>query len=261
MTKIVLQKLIAEAGLSSRRQAESFITGGKVTINGNIAKLGDRADDSDDVRVNGKRLVFTNKKVYITLHKPVGYVSTTRTFPGEHNVFELVKSPIPLSIVGRLDKDSEGLVLLTNDGELANRLTHPKFGVEKVYLATLAHDVALDKKLEKQKVAEMAKAFTEGVTLGEEGLVKAEKLTHLRGRVFEVVLKEGKKRQIRRMFRKLDCHVAKLVRIRLGNLTMGRLKEGQWRNLTESEVENLKKNVPYYQVVKARIDTRPKGRR
>ena len=214
MKKETLQKILSAAGISSRRQAEALIKGGNVKINGQMAKLGDRADETDDVRVRGKKVSFTNNFVYIKLNKPVDYVSTNRSFKGEHNVLELVNVATPLVIVGRLDKDSEGLLMLTNDGELANKLTHPRFGVEK---------------------------FKTGVDIGlGEGIVRAERVKHLRGRSFEVVLRQGKKRQIRRMFRRLGFHVIRLVRVRIGNVTIGRLRKGQWEHINKTEIEKLK---------------------
>ncbi len=241
MEKIVLQKLLAGAGVASRRQAEALIKGGNVKVNGRLAKLGDRADESDDVRVRGKQLNFTKDFVYIKLNKPVGYVSTNRVFAGEKNVFELVKVRTPLSIVGRLDKDSEGLMLLTNDGDLANRLTHPKFGIEKIYVVTLKHDIGGDKKEEKNKIADIMQKFHDGIEVGlGDGIVKAERTKHLRGRTFEIALRQGKKRQIRRMFRRVGCHVDRLVRVRIGNVTIGRLRKGQWEQMKRAEVEKLK---------------------
>lgn len=241
MTKQVLQKILSAAGIASRRQAELLIKGGNVKINGRIAKLGDRADEGDDVRVRGKKVGFTSPLVYIKLNKPVGYVSTNRSFKDEKNIFELVKISIPLAIVGRLDKDSEGLLLLTNDGELANRLTHPKFEVEKVYVVTLGHDLATDKKEEKNKIQEISERFKEGIEIGlGDGVVKAERIKHLRGRTFEVALRQGKKRQIRRMFRRVGCHVIRLERVRIANITIGRLRKGQWEYIKSAEIEKLK---------------------
>lgn len=241
MPQAVIQKLLASAGVASRRQAEALIKGGNVRVNGKLVKLGDRAEESDDIRVRGKKVVFTKEFSYIKLNKPVGFVSTNRTFPGEQNVFELVKVRAPLVIVGRLDKDSEGLVLLTNDGDLANRLTHPKFGVEKVYVVTLKHDIGKDKKEEKVKIELINRRFKEGIDIGlGDGIVKVERVKHLRGRSFEVVLRQGKKRQIRRMFRQVGCHVDRLVRVRIGNVTIGRLRKGQWEQMKKAEIEKLK---------------------
>lgn len=229
MTKIVLQKYLSAAGIVSRRQAEALIKGGNIKVNGKLAKLGDRVDEDDDVRIRNKKITFTNKSIYIKLNKPTGYVCTTRSFPGEKNVLDLVSKKVPLTIVGRLDKDSEGLVLLTNDGELAYTFTHPKFGIDKVYLVTLGQDISKDPKEEKKKIFEIKEQFVKGIDIGlGDGRVKAERMKHLRGRTFEVVLRQGKKRQIRRMFRQLGYRVAKLVRVRIGNITIGKLKKGEW---------------------------------
>lgn len=241
MEKIVVQKLLAAAGVGSRREAEALIKGGNVRVNGKIAKLGDRATEADDIRLRGKRIVFTKRAVYIKLNKPRDYVSTTRAFKGEKNVFELVRVPGPLSIIGRLDKDSEGLVLLSNDGELANRLTHPRYGVDKVYVVSLKHDLAADPKAVRAKAEEIEDRFREGVDIGQEdGVVQADRVKHLRGRSFEVVLRQGKKRQIRRMFRRLGCHVERLQRVRIAGVTIGRLRPGQWAFLTKEELRSLK---------------------
>jgi 16S rRNA U516 pseudouridylate synthase RsuA-like enzyme len=135
--RIVIQKLIAQSGLCSRREAEKLVNDCRVKVNGKTAKLGERADQDDVITVNNKPLSFTKEHIYIKLHKPAGVVCTTRSFPGEQNVLDLVKVRATLSIVGRLDKESEGLVMLTNDGDLAYKLTHPKFGIDKVYVVSV----------------------------------------------------------------------------------------------------------------------------
>lgn len=237
-----MQKLLAMAGVGSRREAEALIRGGNVKVNGRIAQPGDRATEEDDIRLRGRKLVFTKRAVYIKLNKPKDYVCTTRTFKGEKNVMELVRIPTPLTIIGRLDKDSEGLVLLSNDGELANRMTHPRYGVEKVYVVSLGHDIAGEgnRKEAQAKTEEIVERMLAGIEIGHgEGVVKAERVKHLRGRSFEVVLRQGKKRQIRRMFRRLGCHVEKLQRVRIGPIAIGRMRLGQWMHLTAEEVRRL----------------------
>lgn len=244
MTKQVLQKLIASSGLCSRHEAEKLISSGRVILNNKVGKLGDRATADDLVLVNNKRLSFKKDFLYIKLNKPVGFICTTRVFSGEKNIFSLLKTKKVLSIVGRLDKDSEGLVILTDDGDLAYRLTHPKFGVKKVYVVTLGHDLASNKKEIKTRLAELVTKFKTGVDIGlGDGKVRALNLKHLRGRTFEVVLGEGKKRQIRRMFRRFDCHVKKLVRVRIGSVTIGGIKTGEWKYLTREEVEGLRSKI------------------
>lgn len=239
--KLVLQKLIATSGLCSRHEAEKMILSGRVIVNGRTARIGERAEDSDEIMVDHKKVVFKNDFIYIKLHKPVGFVCTTREFPGEKNILSLIKTKKVLSIVGRLDKESEGLVILTDDGDLAYHLTHPKFGVKKVYVVTLGHDIGSNKSEEKKKVAELVEKLKKGVDIGlGDGVVRAERIKYLRGRSFEVILGEGKKRQIRRMFRKLNCHVTRLSRVRIGPLTIGGVRRGEWKYINKREVEELK---------------------
>ncbi len=239
--KIVIQKLIAQAGVCSRHQAEKYIASGRVKLNGKTAKLGDRADEDDNVLVDKKPLKFTNEHTYIKLYKPAGVVSTTRSFPSEQNVLDLVRIRKPLSIVGRLDKESEGLVLLTDDGELAYKLTHPKFKITKVYVVTLTHDLAPTREEIKKKVKHIHEVFIRGVEIGlGDGRVKVERIKHMRGRSFEIVLSEGKKRQIRRMFRQVGCHVGLLKRVRIANVTVAGISRGRWKYLTKEEIHKLK---------------------
>mgnify|MGYP000910464657 CR=1 FL=1 len=239
--KIVLQKLIASAGVCSRHQAEKYIASGRVKLNGKTAKLGDRADENDAVLVDKKPLRFTKTHTYIKLYKPAGVVSTTRSFPSERNVLDFVKLHKPLAIVGRLDKESEGLVILTDDGDLAYKLTHPKFKVTKVYVVTLTHDLGANREEIKQKVKEVSESFARGVEIGlGDGRVKVERFKHLRGRTFEIVLAEGKKRQIRRMFRAVGCHVGMLKRVRIANVTVAGVSRGRWKYLSKEEIHKLK---------------------
>ncbi|MCX6793457.1 MAG: pseudouridine synthase [Candidatus Falkowbacteria bacterium] len=239
--KIVLQKLIASSGLCSRHEAERMILSGRVIVNGRTGRLGERAEATDEIMVDHKKLSFTNNFLYIKLHKPAGFVCTTRVFPGEKNIFSLLTTKKVLGIVGRLDKESEGLVILTDDGELAYHLTHPKFGVKKVYVVTLGHDIGTDRSEEKKKIAELIEKFKKGVDIGlGDGVVRADHIKHLRGRTFEVTLGEGKKRQIRRMFRKLNCHVTRLSRVRIGPLTVGGVRRGEWKYISKEDVAKLK---------------------
>jgi len=239
--KIVLQKLIASSGICSRHEAEKMILSGRVILNNKTAKLGARADETDEIMVDHKKLVFKNNFIYIKLHKPAGYVCTTATFPGEKNIFSLLTTKKVLSIVGRLDKESEGLVILTDDGDLAYHLTHPKYGVKKVYVVTLSHDIGTDKTDPKKRIIDLIAKMKKGVNIGlGDGVVRAEQVKHLRGRTFEVVLGEGKKRQIRRMFRRLNCHVSRLVRVRIGSLSIGGVRRGEWKYISKEEVAKLR---------------------
>lgn len=248
--KTVLQKFIAESGYCSRRKAEDLIRSGRVTLNGELAELGMRADGDDDVRVNGEKIGLQKNKIYIKLNKPKGYTCTNRKFPGEKNIFELLdgredpllSSPSErgrgrLHVVGRLDKDSRGLILLTNDGELTQKLTHPKYEHEKRYLVRIADDKnpVTDREL---KMA--VSAIKKGVDIGEgDGAVRAKTIRHLSGNQFEIILTEGKKRQIRRMFSVLGYTVTDIKRTAIGKLELGDLEEGEWAYLDEEEVDDL----------------------
>lgn len=236
--KIVLQKFIAQSGYCSRRQAEEFIKKGRVFVNGGLAGLGMRADESDEVKIGGKRLVLHKKLIYIKLNKPKGYVCTSRKFKDEKNVFGLVGVKERLFVAGRLDKDSRGLILLTNDGELVDKLTHPRYEHKKRYLAIIERIGA------NHEYDFISQQLKEGVDIGEgDGIVKAKDAKWLGEGKFLVVLTEGKKRQIRRMFKALGFQVADLVRISIGMLELGDLKEGQWKYLNDDEIKKIKKSL------------------
>lgn len=236
--KIVLQKFIAESGYSSRHKAEELIRARKVKVNGKIAELGMRVDNEDEVIINGKRIKAVEDKLYIALNKPKGYVCTTRKFEGEKNVFDLIsKSPQPpftkggnLFIAGRLDKESRGLVILTNDGEFAQKIAHPRFEHEKEY------EVLVQSR--KSKVERVEDEFKKGIDIGEEdGIVRAKKVKFLgfdkekKILKYSIILTEGKKRQIRRMFKALGFNVVDLVRVRIGKIKLNDLQEGKWKYL------------------------------
>ncbi|HNX10580.1 MAG TPA: pseudouridine synthase [bacterium] len=226
----VLQKIIAERSSYSRRQAEVFIRQGKVMVNGKIAKLGDRANLDTRMTVGGRELKLPAQKIYIMLNKPKGYTCTNRTFKAEKNIFELVRINEKLFAVGRLDKDSHGLILLTNDGELTQKLAHPRYGSQKEYEVIISED------------ADHSRKLMEGMNIGEDdGFVKADKAKYLGNRKYSIILSQGKKRQIRRMFGAIGVDVLDLKRVKLSNLELGTLPEGKWRELTPEEVKRLKK--------------------
>lgn len=236
---LVLQKIIAASGLASRRKAEKIIKAGRAKINGQTATLGDRADATKDkITVNGHLISAAAKKIYIKLNKPVGYTCTNRRFAGQKNIFDLVKVPARLFAVGRLDKDSHGLVLLTNDGDLTERLAHPRFKHEKIYEVQVKGEIK-----DGQKVVEN---LMKGVDIGvgddgiNDGRVRAKRAQYLQNGLFVITLSEGKKRQIRRMFKALNMEVIDLKRAALGNLRLGDLKIGQWEYLKKEEIEKLK---------------------
>ncbi len=231
--KIILQKIIAMSGYSSRRHAEELIREGKVNVNGKLALLGDQAEPKEDkITVNGRLIPSAEKKVYVMLNKPLGYTCTNRKFTGEKNIFDLVDLPARLYAVGRLDKDSRGLILLTNDGDLTQQLSHPKYEHDKEYEVKIRDEVINPDMVIKNLLG--------GIDIGEgDGIVRAVRAKYLQKDLFVITLNEGKKRQIRRMFEHLGTRVIDLKRISLGGLTLGSLPEGKWDYLSQEEVENL----------------------
>jgi 23S rRNA pseudouridine2605 synthase len=224
-----LAKFLAHAGVASRRRAETIVAAGRVTVGGEVVRDPARdVDDSDDVRVDGSALSAEAREVWM-VNKPAGVVSTARE-PGERPaVVELVETAARLYPVGRLDAESTGLLLLTNDGELANRLTHPRYEVPKAYRATLRRPPS-DRDLERLR---------KGVEL-EDGLTAPAEVTRLAERKVEIVLREGRNRQIRRMAEAIGNEVAALRRVRFGPLELGGLAEGDARRLGEGEVSQLR---------------------
>lgn len=230
-----LQKILAYAGYGSRRACEDLISAGRVTVNGQVAHLGSKADiEKDQVKLDGKLVKPPEAFQYIALYKPRGVLSTVTAPDPRSTVRDLVPVKGNLYPVGRLDVDSEGLILLTNDGELANQLTHPRFGHEKEYRVLVARHPD-----EKQLTA-----WRHGVVL-EDGYHSApaqvEVDTHSgKGTWVRVIMKEGRKRQIRDTCRLIGLPVVSIIRVRIGNLRLGTLKSGQWRLLTPSEINGLK---------------------
>ncbi len=231
-----LQKLIAQAGLASRREAERWIEAGKVFLNGQPAKLGDRADLTiDQIQVNGKDLTAAEEKVTILLNKPRGYVSTLKDPEGRRLVTDLVADiPQRLFPVGRLDYNTEGLLLMTNDGELAQQVSHPSHQIEKTYLV----------KVRGFLTAKMVKRLELGLIL-EDGKTAPAKATKIRTSGancwFELTIHEGRNRQVRRMCEDLGLSVVRLKRIRLDFLGLNDVISGCYRRLTTNEIQLLKK--------------------
>ena len=228
-----LQKIIAARGLCSRRQAEKWIEEGRVRVNGNTAHLGDTADVTEDViEVDGKRLPKAGKKRYLMLNKPRGYVTTLSDEKGRKNAAELVAGcGVRVYPVGRLDMDSEGLLLFTNDGEFANLMMHPKHEVDKVYRVWVTNFAP-----------EKLEALKEPIEL--DGYrIKAPKVRPVRMEptraILDVTIHEGRNRQVRRMCQAAGLEVARLKRIAEGGLRIGELKPGAWRYLEPRELELL----------------------
>ncbi len=231
-----LQKILARAGLGSRRACEEIIAQGRVTVNGRVAKLGDKADpERDEIRVDGQRIKTAEPLVYIMLNKPRFVLSSTVNERGHKTVRDLVPVPYRIVPVGRLDLESEGLLLLTNDGDLVNRLTHPRYGHEREYRVLVA----------KRPDSKQLEALRRGVVL-EDGTrtmpaeVRIERWQG-KGAWLRITLKEGKKRQIREMCRLIGLPVVRLIRIRMGPLRLQGLKSGEWRYLTEDEIAALRR--------------------
>lgn len=216
-----IQKVISQSGFCSRRKAEELILQKKVKVNGKLAEIGARVTDKDIVEVSGKKIRKITKHIYIKLNKPQGYICTNAVYHNEKNVFQLVNIKDKLIIVGRLDKESEGLVILTTDGDYANKMTHPKYEQKKIYI------VDVDNSMLPKKIIEL---FTAGIKVENE-IYNTDSIEHIGAYKFKVVLHQGKKRQIRMMFRALEIKVFKLKRIRIGNIDIGKLPEGKWEKI------------------------------
>ena len=229
-----LQKLIAQAGLCSRRKAEELLTAGRVTVDGVVASLGDKADPTaQTIAVDGEALRFEEEKVYLMLHKPRGYVTTLSDEKGRKTAADLVADcGVRVYPVGRLDMDSEGLLLFTNDGDFMQTLTHPKHQVDKIYEVTVAGELT--------NAAQRLAAVED---LDGETIIPAQ-VTLLKERdgqaLLEVIIHQGKNRQIRRMCAQVGLQVKRLRRVGEESLTLGNLPAGKWRYLTKEEIVTLK---------------------
>ena len=234
-----LQKILAQAGYGSRRSCEELITAGRVRVNGQIASLGQKADSATDkVTLDGKPIAAAEAMIYVALHKPRNVLSTVETEKGDgrRTVRDLVDIDGSIYPVGRLDYESEGLVLMTNDGDLTNKLTHPRYGHEKEYKVLLA----------KRPDQKQIEAWKRGVVL-EDGYKTKPVGVHFdkpqgKGVWLRILMKEGRKRQIRETCKQLALPVVSIVRVRMGSLRLGNLKPRQWRYLTTDEVNELKKH-------------------
>ena len=229
-----VQKILAAAGYGSRRACEKLIEAGRVKVNGKLIHLGDQADPSKEtITVDGKLMRKPINKIYIALNKPKGYLSDIDLNHPRPTVNDLIGISEPLFAVGRLDMDSEGLILMTNDGIMANRLTHPRYEHEKEY------EVFVITQPDEEQLA----IWRRGVVL-EDGSrtlpAKVEVMNNANnGTWLRIILKEGKKRQIRKVGARIGLPVGKIKRVRIGSLKLGKLRSGEWRYLTDFEVQKL----------------------
>lgn len=232
---IRLQKFLADAGIASRRKCEELISQGRVQVNGRVVtEPGTKVEGTEEIKVDGKQIVPEHKKVYILLNKPVGYISSVKDQFSRKTVIDLVDTVRErIYPVGRLDYDTSGLIILTNDGEFANMLMHPRHEVQKVYRAVVKG------RLNEQDTEKLQN----GVDIG--GYTTAPAKITVRQAfsdrsIVDIQIHEGKNRQVRRMFDAVNHPVLQLKRIAIGDLTVGGLEEGQWRYLSKDEVEALK---------------------
>lgn len=229
-----LQKMLADCGVASRRKAEEMISAGEIKVNGVTARIGDKVDpQKDKVSVKGKPLDTHVKEVYIMLHKPRGYITTMSDEMDRKCVAELVRDvPERIYPVGRLDRESEGLLLLTNDGEFANAMTHPSLHIPKTYRVTIRPSISED------QLTQIAVGIV--IDGRKTAPARVNVISQEAGRVvLEIVLYEGRNRQIRKMCEQLGLEVARLKRVAVGQLKLGMLQPGAWRPLTSDEVKKL----------------------
>lgn len=233
-----LQKILARAGFGSRRACEALITGGRVRVNGQVAILGAKADpERDRIEVDGEPISLPQSLIYIALHKPRGVLSDEQPNDPRPTVRDLVPVPGHLYAVGRLDLNSEGLILLTNDGNLANRLTHPRYAHEKEYRVLVA----------RYPDEEQLEIWRRGVVLEDGHRTAPAQVSVLdkfgKGAWLRVVMHEGRKRQIREIGAQIGLPVVRIIRVRIANIHLGNLKPRQWRTLTEAEAADLKRLI------------------
>lgn len=230
-----IQKILAHAGHGSRRSAEKLIESGRVMVNGKVAIIGQKADPTkDEIRLDHEIVITKVEPVYIAVNKARGIISTTGGPDRRRKITDIIPNSEHLHIVGRLDADSQGLMIMTNDGDLTNRLTHPRYGHEKEY-QVLVSRIPSKKELE---------AWERGIVMIDGSRSRPAKVTLARskgkGAWLKIIMKEGKKRQIREIAGLLGLHVVKLIRVRISTLNLGNLKSGEWRVLEKNEIQDLK---------------------
>ena len=239
-----IQKILARSGLGSRRECEQVIRDGRVSVNGRISIIGDKADVAiDTIIVDGHRISDSSKKIYIALYKPRGYLSNKDKNDSRRDIYELIDFSSRVYPVGRLDVDSEGLLLLTNDGDLTFKLSHPKFQHEKEYRV----------RVKKNPDREQLEKWRRGVVLDDGYKTRPARVNIISssagGAWLEITLTEGKKRQIRRTGSIIGLPVGRIIRVRIGSLLLGKLKPKEYRMLNSKEISRLKKSVAYKSIL------------
>jgi len=233
-----LQKVLAGAGIASRRKVEEMISHGQVMVNGRVASLGDTVDPATDrIELNGRPVSTGGRRVYIALNKPAGYISSVRGDRGEPTVLDLVAHQERVYPVGRLDKDTSGLLLMTNDGDWAHLVTHPRHGIEKEYEALVTGRPA----------AATVRRLSSGVELPDGSKTSPAVVRHISDHggnsLLSLTLREGKKRQIRQVFQAVGHPVLQLRRVRVGPIRLATLRVGAWRHLQPNEVESVREHA------------------
>jgi 23S rRNA pseudouridine2604 synthase len=228
---ISLNKFISETGYCSRREADKLIEAGRVTVNGKIPKLGNRVSYDDTIKIDGRPLKPKDKPLYIAFNKPIG-VSSTTDRKDKYNIIDYINHPKRIFPIGRLDKPSEGLIFLTNDGDIVNKILRAGNNHEKEYIVTV------DKPITPEFIKRMANGIKILDTVTQKCFVKQESKF-----VFRIILTQGLNRQIRRMCEALNYTVTKLVRIRIMNITLAGIAPGKWRYLTQQEIDAINKLV------------------
>jgi 23S rRNA pseudouridine2605 synthase len=233
-----LHKVLAELGVASRRRAEVMIAQGEVTVNGHLAQIGQTVDrDRDAIAVRGEPLRKATRRIYLALHKPRGYVTTVRSARAEHTVLELVGSEDRIFPVGRLDKETSGLLLLTNDGDWANLVMHPRYGIEKQYMALV----------EGRVIGQTIQRLAAGVQLPDGHRTAPAQVRRAGGdghvTRLSITVIEGRKRQVRLMCAAVGHAVIELVRVRIGPVALGDLLVGEWRRLRSDEVAGIREQA------------------
>lgn len=227
---IRINKYIAKSGICSRRKADELILNASVSVNGKIVTdLGIQIDEKKDiVKVNGKEIILEEKKVYIMLNKPRGYVTTSHDQFNRKSVLDLINEDVRIYPIGRLDMYTEGLLLLTNDGEFSNKIMHPRNKIEKTYIVTTDTKISVEQ-IEKLK---------NGVNIGSY-ITKPAKVKLIKNDTLEIIISEGKNRQVRRMCKAVKVTLTNLKRVQIGNIKLGSLKVGKYRYLSYKEIENI----------------------